>query len=162
MTELLKWGDKEFKAGDLLVSVYDYRVITIFDIYASTDGFGGISVVLEIGEDGTRLMDADEFAYRVDQNQMTKMGTPLFAIGQTMTHHANNDTLEILAISERQDWNGEYKYFIRLVNEKGEVSFTCVEEGYLGRCLPYTKPADVSIALPDIELGAIFPSVILV
>lgn len=162
MTEVLKWGENECKAGDRLITTYDPRILTITDIYSSADEMVGTSVIFEVGDDFNDMMDGEEFAYRVDRGDLTFLKAAVFGVGRMFTHRTNNDTLIIEEVAERTDFNGEYKYFVKIVNERGQLSYTSVTESYLLSCLAFSAPAPETLKLPDISVNAEFPATTLV
>lgn len=161
MTTSIRWGTNDYRIGDRLTLERDPRIIEIEDIYTAEDLEIGIFVVLEFGDGLRHLITGDEFAYRIDSGHFVRLAPPAFTLGQSFLHRATNDTITVHGVSPRTDQKDMNRYFVQLVDEWGEVSYTTVSEDYLTSCLPYTTPTEMPLTLPVITSNDVFPSTVL-
>ena len=158
MNEVLKSGIYEFRAGDRLSVTNTIDTIEILDIVDDVLS-KSIHVVLKKGFKKPELMDARLFVYLVDSGWFTFINAPIFKNGDSFVHNYNNTTATILAASPSKDELGRTIYFISLVDDKGFLSYTAVEEDYLANSIRIPQVND-TIPLPILTGNEVLPDVV--
>lgn len=134
-----------FEVGQTFYVHQDAGTITLVDaFYLDDEPF----VTLRYDKEDPEVMKANVFAnYITTGVYIPSANVESFAKpGDRFIHSSTNSTISIVTVSPRisEDVN-TLKYFVSMINARGVVSYTVLDERYLQACIPYELTVDGTV-----------------
>lgn len=155
MSESIKWGSYEFFIGDKFSIPGNQKVIEILELFQDKLK---TYVILKYDQNNPELWEGDEFAYYVEQNEIIPAVAPKYKVNDMFVHQYNNTTVTVMFAAPAIGMANKREYFVLLVEDTGDYTYTSIDEAYLDGCIPLQPTGRELIPRAVIPIGTTFPT----